>query len=44
MDWVLFGLWVVIGIVNLCLPCEISKINYACVWLVLILKLLLEAL
>lgn len=44
MNWFLFGIWVFIGLLNLCLPCEISKISYACMWFTLILKLLLEAL
>jgi hypothetical protein len=36
-------LWILIGVVNLCSK-EISKYQYACVWLVLIFALMAKAL
>lgn len=39
MNWILFAMWVVIGIMNLCSK-KIGKIDYLVVWIALLASLL----
>ena len=43
MDWVLFALWAVTGLMTLCTSAPVSKLNYGATWIVLMLELLLDA-
>lgn len=43
MDWVLFVVWAVVGLMNLCAPVPVSKWDYGAAWIVLMLELLLDA-
>lgn len=40
MDWVVFGMYAVIGLVNLCVPVRVTKWDYSLVWVVLMFQLL----
>lgn len=44
MDWVVFALWAVIGLMNLCVPVPVTKWEYGFIWFVLMVELLLNAL
>lgn len=43
MNWFLVGMWAFAGILNLCVPGEISKLSYGCVWFYLMFRLILDA-
>ena len=43
MDWVLFALWAVLGLINLCGAGNVSKVQYACVWIPFMVRLLFDA-
>ena len=43
MDWVLFAVWAVIGLMNLCVPVSVSKWDYGVAWIALMFELLFDA-
>lgn len=43
INWILVVVWIVVGIINLCGE-KITKISYACVWMVAVIFLIINAL
>lgn len=43
MNWVLFGIWFVLGLINLCFPGNVTKLEYGLIWFTFVFHLLCDA-
>lgn len=43
INWILVVVWIVVGIINLCGE-KITKTSYACVWIIAVIFLIINAL
>jgi hypothetical protein len=41
--WFLFGAWLILGIIQLCGAGNVSKVQYACVWIPFMIQLFTNA-
>lgn len=42
-NWILFGIWFVLGLVRLCVPVEVTKLDYGLIWFAFVFNVLCDA-